>query len=232
MIAVRSLLFQVLFYAWTVALCILYLPLLAAPRSWIMAGARLWIHGGFLLLRTIIGLSHEVRGGENIPTGPALIVAKHQSMWDTLVFHTLLPDPVFILKKELIAIPFFGWYLKKAGSVPIDRSAGARTLKQMAEATRQALAKGRQVIIFPEGTRTAPGDSRPYNSGVALLYGLGAPVIPVALNSGLFWGRHTFLRKPGRIVIEFLPPMPEGMDRRVFLKDVQDRIEGACRQLA
>ncbi len=232
MIALRSLLFQVLFYAWTAGLCILYLPLLAAPRSWIMAGARVWVRGGLLLLHVIVGLSHEVRGRENIPSGAALIVAKHQSMWDTLVFHTLLSDAVFILKKELIAIPFFGWYLKKAGSVPIDRSAGARALKQMAEATRQALAKGRQVIIFPEGTRTAPGDSRPYNSGVALLYGLGAPVVPVALNSGLFWGRHTFLRKPGTIAIEFLSPMPEGLDRRVFLKDVQDRIEGACRQLA
>lgn len=231
MTAVRSLLFQVLFYVWTICLCLLYLPLLLGPRSWTLAGARVWIKGGLWLLRTIVGLDHEVRGAAHMPTGAALVAPKHQSMWDTMVFHVLLPDPVYILKKELIGIPFFGWYLKRAGSIAIDRSAGARALKHMAEATRDALAKGRQVIIFPEGTRTAPGDTRPYQPGVGLLYGLGAPVVPVALNSGLFWGRHTFLRKPGRIVVEFLPAMEEGLDRRAFLKELQGRIETACAKL-
>lgn len=231
MIAIRSLLFQILFYAWTVSLCLLYLPLLLAPRRIMQGCARTWIRGGFLLLRLVVGLDYRVVGAEHLPRRGALVAAKHQSMWDTMIFHMLLPDPVYILKKELIAIPFFGWYLKKSGCIAIDRSAGAKALKHMAEQTRAALADGRQVVIFPEGTRTAPGSTAPYQSGVALLYGLGAPVVPVALNSGRFWGRHTFLRKPGTVTVECLPPMPEGLDRRVFLKELQDRIEAANARL-
>lgn len=231
MIAIRSLLFQILLYAWTASLCLTITPLMLAPRHVMQGCARTWVRVGFFLMRWVIGLDYEVRGAENLPKGGALVAAKHQSMWDTMVFHMLLPDPVYILKKELISIPFFGWYLKKSGCIAIDRSAGAKALKHMAEETRAALADGRQVVIFPEGTRTAPGSTAPYHSGVALLYGLGAPVVPVALNSGRFWGRHTFLRKPGTVTLECLPPMPEGLNRRVFLKELQDSIEAVNARL-
>ncbi len=231
MIVIRSLLFQVLLYAWTASITVLLTPMLFISRRAVMWGARLWIRVAFALARLVVGLRYEVRGREHIPQGAAIVAPKHQSMWDTMVFHLLLPNPSFVLKKELISIPFFGWHLKRAGSIPVDRKGGARALKHMAEATRRALADGQQVVIFPEGTRTTPGSTVPYQTGIGLLYGLGAPVVPVALNSGLFWGRHTFLRKPGTIVVEFLPPLPQGLDRRAVIGELQARIEGACRTL-
>lgn len=230
-ILVRSLLFHLLLYAWTAMLAVGYAPLLLGPSAWVNAGARLWVHGALVLARLVVGLGYEVRGREHRPKGPAIVASKHQSMWETMVFHVVLDQPVYILKQELIRIPFFGWLLSKAGSIAIDRSAGGKALKHMAQASKAALARGKQVIIFPEGTRTSLGATRPYQSGVGLLYGLGAPVVPVALNSGVFWGRHTVLRKPGTIVLEFLPPMPDGMDRRAFIDALQQRIEAASVRL-
>lgn len=234
MTALRSLAWQLAFYAWTVPLAFLYLPLLLAPRPWMVGAARFWIRGCLALLAVTVGLRHRVRGLENLPKGPALVVAKHQSMWDTLVFHSVLDDPAYILKKELVAIPFFGWYLRKSGMIAIDRAAGAKALKTMVEGTRQALAEGRQVIIFPEGTRTAPRETRPYHSGVAMLYGAldGVPVVPVALNSGLFWGRRSFAKRAGVITLEILPAMPAGLDRRAFLGQVSTAVEQASLRLA
>lgn len=232
MTALRSLVFMVLFYAWGLALSLLYLPLLLAPRRRMVAAARFWLKGGLFLLRTVCGLGHEIRGRENLPRGPLVIAAKHQSMWDTMIFHSLLDDPAYILKQELQHIPLFGWYLRKHGMIGIDRSAGAKALKLMMNQAKKAAAQGRQIVIFPEGTRTAPGDHRPYHSGVAMLYGgLDLPVVPVALNSGLFWGRRQFTKKPGTIVLEILPPMPAGLDRRAFVEDLQSRIEAASLRL-
>jgi len=231
MTAVRSALYNAAFYAWTVVLCLLFVPLLVLPRPWMQVAARQWQRGSLFLLRHLAGLDYEVRGRENLPDGAMVIAAKHQSAWDTMVFHLLVKDPTYILKRELLRIPFVGWYLWRSGQIAIDRSAGASALKAMTAKARAALAEGRQIIIFPEGTRTAPGTDRPYQPGVAMLYGLGAPVVPVALNSGLFWGRNTFLKKPGVITIEILPPMPEGLDRRAFVALLTERIETASRRL-
>lgn len=231
MIYLRSLLCQGTFYAWTVVLCLCYVPLLLGPRRWVALAARFWATSSFAIIRATAGLDYELRGMELLPAGPAVIASKHQSMWDTMIFHVVVNDPAFILKKELWSIPFFGWYLRKSGTIAVDRSGGARALKGMVEDARRALAEGRQVIIFPEGTRTAPGASQPYHPGVAMLADLGAPVIPVALNSGLYWRRREFLRYPGTVILELLPAMPGGLRRREFLCELQARIEAGCRRL-
>ncbi len=231
MILLRSLVFQILLYVWTAGIAVAMLPLLLAPATWVNAGARTWVRGAMFLARAVVGLHYEVRGKDRVPAGAAVIASKHQSMWETMIFHLLLEKPVYILKKELTRIPAFGWLLIRAGSIAIDRSAGARALKHMTTAAKTALAGGHKVIIFPEGTRTIVGTTSEYQPGVGMLYGLGAPVVPVALNSGVFWGRHTFKRRPGTILIEFLEPMPQGMDRRAFLGELQERIEAASRRL-
>lgn len=232
MIIVRSLVFQGMFLLWTLALSLLYLPLLAAPRRMLVSAARFWLAGTLFLVRVVAGLSWELRGRENLPPGGVLVAAKHQSAFDTLIFHMLLDDPAFILKKELLRLPFIGWYLTRHRMIAIDRKAGIRALKQMVAEAKVAAAEGRQVVIFPEGTRTAPGDTAPYHSGVAMLNeALGVPVVPVALNSGLFWARQSILRRPGRVVVEILPLMPSGLDRRAFLAELQARIEAATNRL-
>lgn len=233
MTAFRSLLYQLLFLPWTLLLSIGFLPLLGlASRRGMQRAAALWLNGAHLLQRNVLGLSFEMRGLENLPAGPVIVAAKHQSAWDTMVFHDLLADPAFILKKELLSLPFLGWYMRKTEQVAIDRKAGIRALKLMVEGARQALADGRQVIIFPEGHRQPPGVAGEYHSGVAMLYaGLDAPVVPVALNSGLFWPRDAFLRRSGVIVLEVLPAMPRGLDRKTFMAQLEERIETATRRL-
>jgi len=233
MTTVRSLLFNVLFALWTALIFILSLPTLVLPRSacWWMGG--LWVRGALLLLRSTVGLTHRVRGVEHRIAGPAVYAAKHQSAWDTLVFPLLLDKPAYVLKQELIRVPLFGSYLKQCGMIPVDREGGGAALKQLLRAARTAIAQGRSILIYPEGTRTPPGERRPYHPGVAALYGdLGVPVVPVALNSGLFWGRRAFNKRPGTITIEFLPPIAPGLPRREFMRELQERMEGASQRLA
>jgi 1-acyl-sn-glycerol-3-phosphate acyltransferase len=233
MTLLRSLAYQLAFLPWTLILAIAYLPLLAfASRRFTQRCAAFWLDGAIAFQRVLLGLSGEIRGRENLPEGAAIIAAKHQSAWDTLVFHSLLDDPAFILKKELLSLPFIGWYLQKTGQVPIDRKAGIKALKSMVEGARQAVEDHRQVIIFPEGHRQPPGIAGDYHSGVAMLYAaLDAPLVPVALNSGLFWGRNALLRRPGVVTLEFLPPIPPGLDRKTFVKELKQRIETATRAL-
>lgn len=232
MTAVRSLAYQLLFLPWTLGLCLLYLPLLLGPRRLMQRAAALWIKGALLLQRSVLGLRYELRGVENLPAGPCLIAAKHQSAWDTMIFHAILDDPAYILKQELLSLPFIGWYLTKSGQVAIDRKAGIKALKLMVEGARQAVAEGRQVVIFPEGHRQPPGLAGEYHSGVAMLYaGLAVPTVPVALNSGLFWGRDAFLRQAGVITLEILPALPAGLDRKRFMPELESRIETATRRL-
>ncbi len=233
MTAVRSLAYQLVFLPWTMLLSIVYLPLLVfAPRRVMQRCAAFWLESCLFLQRNILGLSFEIRGLENLPRGPAIVAAKHQSAWDTMVFHHLLADPAYILKRELLFLPFIGWYLKKSGQVPIDRRAGMKALKLMVDGARQALADQRQIVIFPEGHRQAPGTAGDYHSGVAMLYGaLDAPLIPVALNSGLFWRRNAFIRHSGVITLEVLPALPRGLDRKAVMLLLQQRVEAATRSL-
>ena len=232
MTAIRSLAYQLLFLPWTLSLCLLYLPLLLGPRKLMQSGAKLWLAGALFLQRSVLGLSYEVRGAENLPDGAVLLAAKHQSAWDTMIFHGILPDPAYVLKKELLSLPFIGWYLSKTGMVAIDRKAGMKALKLMVDGAKAAAAEGRQVIIFPEGHRQPPGSTGEYHSGVAALYtGLELPLVPVALNSGLFWGRNAFLRHSGRIVLEFLPAIPPGTPRKELMPLLESRVETATRAL-
>lgn len=232
MTVLRSALFVVFFWFWTLLLSVFYLPLLALPRRFMIPAVHLWVNGVLGALRLLAGLRWELRGGENLPAGPVLVAAKHQSAFETFVLHLLLDDPAFILKRELLWIPFFGWYLGKSGVVAIDRSAGTKALKAMVKGAEAAVAAGRPIIIFPEGTRAAPGARLPYHSGVAMLYGaLKLPAVPIALNSGLFWRRRGFAKRPGTLTIEVLPAIPPGMDRKAFMAELKTRIETATDRL-
>jgi 1-acyl-sn-glycerol-3-phosphate acyltransferase len=231
-VVLRSLLFNAAFWLWTGVMVIAVLPLLLASRQVLLAGARFWERGIQHLLAAIVGLSHEVRGRERIPSRPVVFAIKHQSAWETLTVHLLLADPAIVLKRELTQIPLFGRYLLHTGMIRIDRRGGAPALRSLVEDARAALARGSSVVVFPEGTRAPPGGRNPYHPGIAALYRqLGCQVVPVALNSGLFWGRRSFLKRPGRIVIEFLPPIEPGLERKVFMAELERRIEGATAAL-
>jgi len=232
-LALRSALFNLLFFGWSALLAVLFgplLPLLSHARVlWL---GRLWARTILGLLGRIIGLGHEVRGWDNVPRGPKILAVKHQSAWDTVVFLLLLDDPAYVIKRELLRIPLFGGYLRRVGMIAVDRRGGARALRALVRDSEAALAAGRPVVIFPEGTRVAPGERRPYHPGIAALYlRTGAAVVPVALNSGRFWGRRSFLKRPGRIVLEFLPPIEPGLGRKAFGQELERRIETACQRL-
>jgi 1-acyl-sn-glycerol-3-phosphate acyltransferase len=232
MLVVRSLLFNVAFYANTTFWIIVLIPFVLAPRKAFLRVVQLWGRSSIWLLRVLAGTRLEFRGVERIPQGGLLVASKHQSFLETFALVTRLDDFTFILKRELMWIPFFGWYLMKAAQVPIDRKAGSQALADMNERARIEAAKGRQVLIFPEGTRRAPGAPPAYKFGVAHLYAnLGVPCLPVAINTGLFWPRRKFLRHPGTAVIEFLEPIQPGMPREAFFEEVKRRIEEACDRL-
>ena len=232
MTALRSALFNLCYLLWSAAMHIVCLPLLLAPASWVWAAGHLWIDGTLFLLRIICGLDARELGPENLPQGPAIIAAKHQSAWETLYLSRRLNHPAFILKRELLMIPLFGWFIRKVGMIAVDRAGKAAALKKMVRDANDAFAQGRQIIIFPEGTRVAPGDHKPYQPGIAALYGqLSVPVIPVALNSGLYWGRKAFNKKSGRILIQYLPAIPPGLDRKAFMAELEARLEPAAKKL-
>jgi 1-acyl-sn-glycerol-3-phosphate acyltransferase len=229
----RSLLFNVVLYAWCTVVVLMLWALIPFPRRTIQAVTRRWMRSVHWLLEAMVGLVHEIRGREHLPPGPVILASKHQSAWDTTIFHCLVENPAYVLKKELLAIPLYGWYLQRVKMITIDREAGPAALRHMLRQTAEVLGMGRSVVIFPEGTRVAPGQRHPYHPGVAALYSrTEAPVVPVALNSGLFWGRRSFLKRPGVIVLEMLPPMPRGLDRRAFMAELERRIEEASARLA
>ena len=232
MIWLRSLLFVIWFYAVSAALAIGYSVMLLMPRRAMIEGLRVWARLVNFGLKTIAGIKIEVRGREHMPTGAGLIAAKHQGMFDTIGPFSFLPDGCIVLKKELLAIPFYGWEARKAGMIPVDRQAHAKALKALLRAAREALKEPRQIIIFPEGTRKQPGAPADYKPGVAALYrDLDLPCTPMATNSGVHWPAHGFLRRPGTIVFEFLPPIAPGLKREAFMSELQDRIETASNRL-
>lgn len=231
-IALRSSLFNVCFFGVCGLFGLATVLALPLPRRVTQWSFRLWVRAVLWLSRNVVGLDYQVRGAENVPAGGAVIASKHQSAWDVGIFHVVTVDPAYVLKKELLLIPFYGWSLRKSAMIDIDRAGGASALKRLVRKARQALDEGRSVIIFPEGTRTAPGEHRPYHPGVAALYArVAAPVVPVALNSGYFWGRRSYLKYPGVITIEFLPPLPRGLDRRSFMAEFEARVEAASERL-
>ncbi|MFT0892187.1 lysophospholipid acyltransferase family protein [Pseudochelatococcus sp. G4_1912] len=232
MLFFRSLVFAVLFYGNLAAWLIICLPLLAGPPRFLFPMAKSWARTSLWLLRVVVGLKVEWRGLENIPQGGLLVAAKHQSSLETFALLTLFERPVFVLKQELTKLPLFGWFLRRIGMIPVDRSAGKAALAGMARMARQKVQEGYQVIIFPEGTRRAPGAPPEYKTGVSFLYdSMNVPCLPVAVNSGLFWARQSFLRRPGTVVISVLPPLPVGLPRKQVLLELQRRIETESNRL-
>jgi len=232
MIWAKGLAFNVAFFAWTAIAGTIGLPFLIAPRAVTMRFGQFWARIVLVLLRVIVGLDHEIRGLERVPAGACIIAMKHQSTWDTLIPFVVLRDPAAVVKRELLFLPFYGWYAARAGAIGIDRKAGAKALRRLIAAARPIVDEGRPIVIFPEGTRVAPGARRPYQPGVAALYQvLATPVVPAAVNSGLFWGRRSFVKYPGRIVIEFLEPIPPGWPRRRLMAELEQRIETATAAL-
>src|SRR6266851_1641911 len=228
----RALGFNIAFFAVTGLLGVAGLPMLLAPRRWVMRSGRFWARCVLALLKAIVGLDGEIRGLDHLPRGPCIIAMKHQSAWDTLILPVVLRDPAVVLKRELLFVPFYGWYAARAGSIAIDRRGGAGALRRMVTAARRAAAAGRPVVIFPEGTRTAPGHRLAYQPGVAALYqALQLPVVPAAVNSGLYWGRRSFVKRPGRIALAFLPPIPPGLLRREMMSELEARIEAGTAAL-
>ena len=226
LLLIRSLAFNIAFFAWAFISAILFIPLFIGGTKTARMVGKPWAELCLLLAKIFCGINYEIRGRENIASTPVIYASKHQSAWDTIIFLTLLPNMAYVLKKELLRLPFWGWYLWRMQMIAIDRSAGASGLKQMIRDSKAALAAGRPIVIFPEGTRTTPGSAPDYQAGITAMYSsLSTPVVPVALNSGICWGKNAFFKTPGTIVIEFLPAIPPGMDKKLFASRLQNDIE-------
>ena len=226
LIFLRSLLFNVLFYAVFVVLAIVALPTFLMPVRALLTVAGWWANASLFLMRVICNIKVEFRGVEKIPNGPLVVVAKHQSFWETFALLQFFDRPIFILKRQLMAIPVFGQFLTKTGMIAIDRSAGVKALLEMTRRARDAVRSGRQLVIFPEGTRRPPGAPPDYKTGFAQIYSAcGVQCLPIALNSGLFWPRRTFMRYPGTLVVEFLDPLPPGLPKDEYISRVRTATE-------
>ena len=233
MLVLRSLVFNVLFIGGTaIALIVIGIPLLAAPATWIFAVGRVWARCVCWLMRVVLGLRWALRGDAALLRPGVLVAAKHQSTWDTIIFYMLVRRSAYVMKKELMAIPVYGWLARRQKHIAVDRKAGGAALRRMQRDAQAALDLGATIVVFPQGTRVAPGATQPYHPGIAGLYGaLNVPVVPVALNSGLFWGRRSFIKKPGTIVLEVLPELPAGMKRAQLMREIESRIETATARL-
>ena len=221
------------FYLNVVVWMVVCSPVLLGPRHWAVRAMKAWAKSTMWLIRWTAGIAWDVRGLDNIPrrnNGAAMagciIAAKHQSAWETFGLLPYLDDPAYILKKELMMIPLFGWYCAKAGMIPVERTKSAQALRDMTRAARKAVAEDRQLIIFPEGTRRSVDAPPDYKSGVAHIYKqLDVPLVPAALNSGLFWPRRQRKRFPGTLVVSMLPAIPPGEDVKAVRGDLQEIIE-------
>ncbi len=228
----RSLLFLTVFYGSSAFILVMALLLLPFPRRATQTCFRIWMRYMMWLLKVFIGLDYRITGRENLPDGPVILACKHQSAWEVGIFLILFSDPAYVLKKELLSIPVYGWLLRKTRMIAINRDEGASALKKMLRQAREVLANGRSVVIFPEGTRLAPDTRGTYHPGVAALYkNSNVPLVPVALNSGCFWGRRSFLKRPGTITLQFLPAIDKGLKARDFMEVLETRIENASQNL-
>jgi 1-acyl-sn-glycerol-3-phosphate acyltransferase len=232
MVFIRSIVFNVVFYLNLFAHCIAVIPTFLMPRRAIVAVVKFWARSNLWLLRVVCGIECDFRGFEKIPAGALLVASKHQSMWETFTLYMLFTDPAFVLKRELMWIPFFGWYAWKAGMIPVNRGKRGQALADLTAGAIKELDRDRQIVIFPEGTRRAPGAEPAYKFGVAHLYGeTGVSCLPVALNSGLFWPRRSFRRYPGTIVVEMLDPIAPGLSKQQFAGELERAIETATARL-
>lgn len=228
--SMRSRAFDAVLVLWTA----MFLPavpvflILGRPKAAIRATSRLWASGILFALRWTVGLTHVERGRQNIPDGPCLIVANHQSQWETIAFLIMVPNVAIVAKRELLAIPVMGWFLRNSPMIIIDRDSGGAALRHMLTEARSALAQGRHVLIFPEGSRRSAGSPVEFKRGIELLYGqLGVQVLPVALNSGLFWTSEVRTKRGGAIEVSYLPVIPPGLPGREFMRRAEGALQSA-----
>lgn len=234
MIPVRSTIFNIVFYLHMIAVLVVVTPFyFFLPQRWCMAVVAGWARRTLWLLRVICGTRVEFRGVENIPSDRRYILAgKHQSIWETFALLAVEPNPGVVIKRELLYVPVWGWWAWKARMVYVRRGGRTAALREIADGSRRVMAAGRPIFIFPEGTRRPPGAAPSYKYGIAHLYNeLDTPVVPMALNSGLFWPRRSFMRYPGTIVVSFLPTIAPGMKTKSFLRTLSDVIEGESDRL-
>lgn len=234
MLYLRSLAFNLAFYASMVVQMFFWAPFyFLAPRHSAWFVPKFWSRTSLWLYRVLAGTRSDISGVENLPEGSFILAPKHQSFWDAIAFFPFLDDPLYILKRELTWIPFFGWYILKMRMIPVDRGNRAKALRSVVAATKAELARNpRQLIIYPEGTRRAPGDVPAYKYGIVELYSqLHLPVVPVAHVAGLYWPRRKFLRYPGTIKARFLPPIPPGLGKQEFMARLIAETEAGCDEL-
>lgn len=226
----RALIFNFLFYGITVILAIVAVPLLLLSHRAIIKLEHFWASVMIFLLKHTVGITHRIEGKK--PDHQAIYAIKHQSAWETIVLYKELGSPAPVLKRELIFIPLFGQYVMRVPSIPIDRSAGRLSLKKLIDSSNKVKSSGSSIMIFPQGTRVAPGTSHPYHSGIFAIYSAtNLPVVPIALNSGRCWPRSSVSKKPGVITVKILPEIPTGLDRHSFMARLERDIEQATAKL-
>lgn len=232
LLVIRSAFFKIFFFSWTALVCVLCLPILIFPTNIVAITGKIWAIGVIKALDLICKIVIKIEGIENIPSTPFIIASKHQSDLETILFHFIINKPVYILKAELIKIPLFGWYLTRMGMIFIDRQSKSKALREIINKSEQVLIKSRPIIIFPEGTRVGLSQQVKYQVGIVALYNqLPYPVIPVALNTGLFWPKSNFIRRPGICTIKILPRIEPGLDKEQFLSYLQKQIQSSTDKL-
>ncbi|MEL0184747.1 MAG: lysophospholipid acyltransferase family protein [Hyphomicrobiales bacterium] len=230
---IRSLLYYLLFSINLLTFSLVFLPLFILPQSIGLKVLKIWAITSQKILNILCKINYEVRGYDKIPQEKVLIASKHQSTWETINFlHITDIPPIMILKKELLLIPFFGLYALKFGNIAINRKIGVSSLKSMVKKARKSLTNGRHILIFPEGTRRAIDADPNYKRGILALYkNLGIPCVPVALNSGLSWPKNKIIKNPGKIIVEFLDPIPPGLNDKEFMETLSQKIENRSKEL-
>lgn len=230
---VRSIAFNLVFLFWTTVPTFVFVWMVLLPQPKVIKIVRFWQSTFAWFAKHIAGIDFRIEGWENVPKGACIIAAKHQSAYETCILNVLFGNPAIVLKKELTYIPIWGWFAKASGLIPIDRKGGVKALAIMKKAASEAIQAGRKIVIFPQGTRVKPLTRKPYKVGVAAMYqDLNLPVVPMALNSGLFWPKASFLKKKGTVLIEFLPPIPTGLSRSAMMHRLEDELEAASDRLA
>lgn len=230
---IRALAFNILFYGWTFLFLSACVPLWLAPTSWQRRVPPVWLGVTYVIEKYVLGLDYRVIGAENLPPAPYIVAMKHQSAWETMKLYALFGNPAIVLKRELMDLPLWGRYARAMDMVPIDRSKGSEAVKYMVESAKQIIPDKRPLVVFPQGTRVAVGTKRPYKFGIMKLYeALNVPIVPVAINAGLFWPRNGFWKKPGVITVKIMPPIPAGGDVNDVFARIQTIIETESDALA
>lgn len=229
---IRSLLFNIAYFGWTALCCFLLIPLLLLPKKLYIRWFPIFFHSTNVVEKYVLGLTWELKGQEHIPEGPFIVAMKHQSMWETMKMGIMFPTMTIILKRELMWIPLWGWFPAKWGVIPVDRGGKAAAVASIVNGSRKMAAEGRPIVIYPQGTRVAVGDWKPYRIGVYRMYDdLQIPVLPIATNVGWFWPRHSFLKWPGKATVEILEPIQPGLDSITFMDELERRTEDASNRL-